>query len=63
MRVLFFPSLCIPFHGKTLQERPIGGTETGIILLAESLAEQGVEVNVISDFTNPPSDPSFVSSS
>lgn len=54
MRFLFLPAGCLPFHGKTLEERPIGGTETGVIRLAEALAEHGHEVTVVSEYENPP---------
>ena len=46
MRILFFPVSCTPFHGKSLDERPLGGTETAIIRLAEALATLGHDVTV-----------------
>lgn len=57
MKFLFLPAGCLPFHGKTLEQRPIGGTETGIIRLAEALVEQGHEVTVIAEVENPPLTP------
>jgi glycosyltransferase involved in cell wall biosynthesis len=53
-RVLFIPYNCVPFHGKTLEEKPLGGTETGVINLAKSLNLLGIEVLVASDYQNPP---------
>ena len=46
MKFLFVPGSTLPFHGKTLDERPLGGTETGAIRLAECLDELGHEVHV-----------------
>lgn len=54
MRIVFIPVNCLPFHGKTLEERPLGGTETGVIRLAQALKESGHEVFVVSQFENPP---------
>lgn len=48
MKILFFPVDCCPFHAKTIEERPLGGTETGIIRLAEALQDLGNEVFVCS---------------
>lgn len=54
MKILFFPVDCCPFHGKTLEERPLGGTETAIIRLAEALDQLGQEVYVATGFDYPP---------
>ena len=54
MKFLFLPSHCVPFHGRSLQERPLGGTETAVIRLAETLSDAGHEVIVVSDTQNPP---------
>jgi glycosyltransferase involved in cell wall biosynthesis len=54
MRIVFLPTNCLPFHGKTLDERPLGGTETGVIRLAEALSSAGHDVFVVSSFENPP---------
>lgn len=63
MRITFIPGQCLPFHGKTLDEKPLGGTETGIIRLAEALSERGHEVSVITSLANPPlTNPLYVSS-
>ena len=61
MRIVFLPGNCLPFHGNTLLERPLGGTETGIIRLSESLKNLGHEVFVVSMFENPPlTDPLYI---
>ena len=54
MKIAFYPDSCIPFHALTLAERPLGGTETAIIRLAEALQERGHEVTVFTAFENPP---------
>lgn len=54
MRIVFFPVECCPFHGKSLEERPLGGTETAIIRLAEALHAAGQEVYVITQERDPP---------
>lgn len=54
MKFLFFPQSCLPFHGMSLEERPLGGTETGVIRLAEELHQLGHEVIVLSGHENPP---------
>lgn len=47
MRFVFLPVDCCPFHGRSLEERPIGGTETAIIRLSEALDSLGHEVFVV----------------
>lgn len=54
MKFLFLPQSCVPFHGRTLEERPLGGTETGVIRLAEALEDLGEQVYILSEFQNPP---------
>lgn len=54
MKIAFFPVGCVPFHGKTLDERPLGGTETGVIRLAKALHRKGCDVSVITELQNPP---------
>jgi hypothetical protein len=46
MKIAFFAESCLPFHGNTLLERPLGGTETGVIHLAAELSKLGNEVYV-----------------
>lgn len=55
MKFVFFAVDCPPFHAKTLEERPIGGTATGVIRLSEILHSLGHEVFVVTSFDNPPS--------
>ena len=54
MKIVFFPTESCPFHGKSLEERPLGGTETGVIHLAEALSQLGHDVSVITRITDPP---------
>ncbi len=54
MKFVFIPQGCLPFHAYTLDERPIGGVETGVIRLAEELHHRGQEVVVLSRLENPP---------
>jgi glycosyltransferase involved in cell wall biosynthesis len=49
-RIGFFCESCLPFNGKSLEERPLGGTETGIIYLANELALKGYEVEVFTKY-------------
>lgn len=53
MKFLFFPHDCTSFHGKSLEERPLGGTETGVIGMADALVELGHEVFVLSSIPRP----------
>ncbi|MBN8554972.1 MAG: glycosyltransferase family 4 protein [Deltaproteobacteria bacterium] len=55
MRIAFFASSVVPFHAKTLEERPLGGTETGVIRLSEALAELGHDVTVFTPMEEIPS--------
>ncbi len=54
MRIGFYAGSCLPIHAHTLDERPLGGTETGIIRTAEILAARGHDVVVFSSMANPP---------
>lgn len=50
------PIGCIPFHGRTLLERPLGGTESAVIRLAEEIGAY-----VSTPFSNPPlTDPLYI---
>ena len=61
MKFLFIAQGCIPFHHRSLDERPLGGIETGIIRLASSLKELGHEVIVATTMPNPPlSEPLYI---
>ena len=61
MKFLFVAQGCIPFHHRSLDERPLGGIETGIIRLAGALKELGHEVIVATSMPNPPlSEPLYI---
>jgi glycosyltransferase involved in cell wall biosynthesis len=53
MRICFYAASCLPIHGRSLEERPLGGTETGIIRVAAELALRGHDVTVVTSFPNP----------
>ncbi|NLF24281.1 MAG: glycosyltransferase family 4 protein [Deltaproteobacteria bacterium] len=44
-------------HAKSLEERPLGGTETALIRVAEILQQRGHEVTVFTSHRNPPCGP------
>lgn len=54
MKFAIYCSNVVPFHAFSLLERPLGGTETGVIRLAESLERKGHEVTVFTPLENPP---------
>lgn len=54
MRIGFYAGSCLPVHAKSLEERPLGGTETGIVRMAEILAKRGHDVVVFSSMKDPP---------
>lgn len=54
MRFAFYPQSCVPFHAHTLDQRPLGGIETGIIRVAEALSQRGHSVVVFTAEKNPP---------
>ncbi|MCC6954399.1 MAG: glycosyltransferase family 4 protein [Deltaproteobacteria bacterium] len=54
MKFLFYPQGCLPVHGTTVEERPLGGTEAGLILLSRALARVGHSVTVMTGAPNPP---------
>lgn len=61
MNIAFFAEHCIPIHAYSLEDRPLGGTETALIRLAEVLAKRGHEVTVFTSYKNPPpSTPRYV---
>lgn len=60
MRIAFYTQT-IPFHDGTIEDRPLGGTETGVVRLARALRHLGHEVVVFTTENNPPlSDPLYV---
>lgn len=49
MKIVFYPVNCSPFHGRSLEEKALGGTETAVIHLAEALGVLGHEVTVVTE--------------
>jgi glycosyltransferase involved in cell wall biosynthesis len=61
MKFVFLAVDCTPFHSKSLEDRPLGGTVTGVIRLSEYLSSIGHEVIVITSHENPsPSKPQYL---
>lgn len=54
MKIALLPGSCIPFDGTSLRHRPLGGTETAVIRLAESLSRIGHKVYVFTPNEYPP---------
>ncbi len=54
MNIIFCANECIPVHARLADERPLGGTETGVIRLARALHELGHTVRVLTALENPP---------
>lgn len=54
MKIVFIASKCLPFHAHSLEEKPLGGTETAVIRLAYELHERGHEISVYTAHDNPP---------
>ena len=57
MRIAILGTSIVPIHAKSLDERPLGGTETGIIHLAAELQKRGCDVTVYTTHDNPPASP------
>lgn len=61
MRIVFVAGQCVPFHAASLDERPLGGVETGVIRLSEALQARGHEVTVFTGHEDPPpSSPRYI---
>ncbi len=54
MNIAFYAGNCIPIHQQSLEERPLGGTETALIRLAEVLHQRAHQVTVFTSMKNPP---------
>jgi len=54
MNIFFLAGKCLPIHAYSLDERPLGGTETSIIRVADYLHRAGHEVTVFSSHRSPP---------
>lgn len=60
MKIAFYAGNCIPVEANTLNERPLGGTETALIRVSEILSERGHDVYVFTKAKEPlPSKPSY----
>jgi glycosyltransferase involved in cell wall biosynthesis len=53
LKICFYAASSIPVHARSLEERPLGGTETGLIRVSESLARRGHQVFVVTAHENP----------
>ena len=53
-RILFHAGACLPIHARSLEERPLGGIETGVLKVAERLSARGHEVVVYTSHRKPP---------
>lgn len=64
MKIVFLAHKCIPIHAGSLGERPLGGTETGLIHIARELQAMGHAVTVFTSHPNPqvadPSSPRYL---
>lgn len=54
MKIAIYCSNVVPIHAGTLKERAVGGTETGVIRLAEALYALGHDLTVYTPHENPP---------
>lgn len=54
MKIVFVAVDALPFYAKSLDERPLGGSTTAVIGLAEALQSLGHEVIVVTNYQNPP---------
>lgn len=54
MKIAFYAASCLPVHARTLEERPLGGTETALIRVAEILQQRGYDVTVFTSHAAPP---------
>lgn len=54
MKIAFYAAQCLPVHAHSLEERPLGGTETGLVRLAQILHDRGHDVTVFTSMKDPP---------
>ncbi|NMC62788.1 MAG: glycosyltransferase family 4 protein [SAR324 cluster bacterium] len=54
MRIGFYAGSCLPISANSIEERPLGGTETGVIRVAEILARRKHDVVVFTSMKAPP---------
>ena len=61
MRIGFYAGKCIPVHAFSLEQRPLGGTETALIRVSEILAARGHDVTVFTALKDAPaSNPRYI---
>lgn len=61
MKISIYAGNLLPLHAQILDERPLGGTETGVVRLAQKLKDLGHQVRVYTNSENPPaSDPQYL---
>lgn len=53
MKILFLAASCVPVDSTTLNTRPLGGTETGLLYVSKILAERGHDCTVFTSQLNP----------
>lgn len=53
MKILFYPQQCIALYPNILEERPLGGIETGVVRLAEALESLGHTTFIVTSRENP----------
>ena len=54
MRIAIVAAAGVPAHAHSLEERPLGGTETAVICLAQELHQLGHRVTVVTPLETPP---------
>jgi glycosyltransferase involved in cell wall biosynthesis len=59
MKISILCHSCLPFHSRTLENTPLGGTETGAIHFSKCLRDLGHEVFVFTNYENAMSDNYF----
>jgi len=64
VKIAIYAGRCLPIHAATLAERPLAGTETAVIRIAEQLTYRNHQVTVFTSHTAPPaSTPRYLPSS
>jgi len=53
VKICFYAANSLPIHAKSLEERPLGGTETGVIRVAAELSKKGHQVFVVTSHSDP----------
>jgi glycosyltransferase involved in cell wall biosynthesis len=64
VKIAIYAGRCLPIHAATLAERPLAGTETAVIRIADRLARRDHEVTVFTSHgAPPPSTPRYLPAS